>query len=297
MGVRRKLLTTFALWSLTGAALLIIVGAVATAADRSGLETTESVGSGPINWTQASAAILIVRTAPESKPGYQSVLATNSSGFAQHTRTKGVFSAVEDSWNVPKVNTSLPGKQFASDWVGIGGYADGTLVQAGTSERNNSGAAKYNAWTEVIPYPEVPLTGLRIRPGDLIRTSVVETSTDEWVLTVEDVTTRASGSRTVHYRSAGRSAEAIHERPNVRGRLSTLATTNNVTFDPGSVSTSGPGKPAWRPLLGTVQGAKLAQIVMVNGKDTTTLATPSAPSSDEQGFRVADGPSPPGAPN
>jgi Peptidase A4 family len=228
---------------------------------------------------------------------YQMVTSNNWSGYAQHTFKQGTFSAIEDTWTVPLVNTSKPRKQYSSDWVGIGGYNESTLVQAGTSEWNDNGTAKYDAWTEVLPDSAVTITGLAIRPGDEVLTVVEETAVNTWKMTVKNLTTGRSGGDTVRYRSSGKSAEAILERPHVNAGIARLATTGNVTFDPGSFSTAGPGTPVWQPLLTTIPQAKLAEIVMMNTKGTVTLATPSVPSSDLEGFSVADGataPPPPG---
>jgi hypothetical protein len=294
VGVRRKLLLVFAAMSLGGLPIPMLQAASSMGGQQ---QMTRDAGATASGRVVSGRLLLVGSDNVDSRSGYKTVLATNWAGFAQHTKTKGFFSAVEDTWRVPTVRTRIPGKQYASDWVGIGGYSNGSLVQAGTSEWNGGGTAKYNAWTEVLPQSEVVLTRLRIHPGDVIRTTVVESSTDEWILTVDDVTTHKSESRSVHYRSDGLSAEAIHERPNVNGRTSTLASTNVVVFDPGSFSTARPGKPRWHPLVESEKGAKLARIVMVNRNDTITIATPSVPSSDGLGFCVADGALPPAPPN
>jgi hypothetical protein len=249
--------------------------------------TTSGASSGPL---------ILVSGSGEARHGYTRVEATNWSGYAQHTKTKGMFSGVEDTWEVPKVSTTKPGKQFASDWVGIGGYSENTLVQAGTTEWNDNGKAMYNAWSEVLPQSVRPFE-LKIRPGDMVKAIVREVSPDVWVMKVVDLTTGKSDVKTVPYRSSGESAEAIHERPQVAGGVSKLARTSDVTFFPGTFATSGPGVPIWEPLLGTLSGAKLAQVVMVNNKGTAILASPSPPSATELGFCVADGPIPPQPPN
>ena len=77
-------------------------------------------------------------------------------------------------------------------------------------------------------------------------------------------------------------------------RLATLATTTNVTFNPGLFSSAAPGKPAWKPLLKPASGASLYEILMVNGGKT--IASPSAPNSASKGFAVADGSTPPPPP-
>jgi hypothetical protein len=68
-----------------------------------------------------------------------------------------------------------------------------------------------------------------------------------------------------------------------------LAKTTNVTFSPGSYSTSGAGTPNWKPLLGSAPSSTLYQIFMVNNNDTKILASPSLPSSNSEGFALADG--------
>ncbi len=218
----------------------------------------------------------------------------NWSGYAQNGTT-GEFSAVQDTWTVPTVNTSLSGSQYSSDWVGIGGYATNDLVQAGTEADNIGGTARYDAWTEILPAAEVVITGLTIHAGDKIKTTVKETSAGVWKMTVKDITTGQSGGKTVSYSSSGSSVEAIHERPCIAdgctsvNDLATLTKTNNVTFDPGKYSTSGPGTPVYKPLLSLATGATEYQIWMVNNADTAYIAAVSNPDSDSNGFTVAYG--------
>jgi len=264
------------------AALVLFVGAAA--AGSSGKATRATDGrSGQLGLMHP------VRTFGPSSRGYQKVGSSNWSGYAQHTTAKGTFTAVEGTWTVPKVDTSKSGSQYAADWVGIGGYSEDTLVQAGTLEWNADGTAKYEAWTEILPAALIRISGLSIHPGDQIKTTVVETSTNVWAMTVDDLTSGHSGGRTVTYKSRGESAEAIHERPEVNSGLATLATTSNVTFDPDNFSTSAPGSPVWKPLLKAISGAKLAEIFMTNNEGTAIIASPSAPSANDKGFTVADG--------
>jgi hypothetical protein len=228
--------------------------------------------------------------------GATKTFALNWSGYAQSTTHKGTFKAVRDFWRVPTVNTNASGNQYSSDWVGIGGFSDNTLVQAGTEADNIGGSAKYDAWTEIIPAPEVVISGLVIKPGDRMEGRVKETTAGTWKITVIDLTTGKSGGRTVKYNSSGKSAEAVHERPEVGGRLATLAKTSNVTFDPGSFSTAAPGTLSWKPLLKAASGATVNEIFMLNNAGTAVIASPSAADTDSDGFTVADGstsPSPP----
>ncbi len=251
------------------------------------------------------AAILAPLPGGES-PGGQSVHgfsqtgAYNWSGFAQGA-ANGTYKSVIDTWKVPTVNTSVSGTQYSSDWVGIGGLNDGTLVQAGTEADNLNGTAFYQAWTEVLPAAEDPLT-LVVHPGDKIKTSVV-LSGSTWTMKVKDVTTGLKASRTASQSSAGSSeasAEAIHERPCIAdgcttvSDLANLTQTTNVTFDPGKYGHSAtPNKPLMHPAT----GATVDQIFMVNNADTATIASPSNPDSDNDGFTVADGSTQPAPPS
>jgi hypothetical protein len=231
-------------------------------------------------------------------PGAQSVHGLtqlgsfNWSGYAQGA-ANGTYQSVVDTWKVPTVNTSPSGNQFSSDWVGIGGLNDATLVQAGTEADNAGGTAIYRAWTEVLPAAEDPLT-LKVHHGDTIKTSV-KLVAGVWHMKVKDVTTGKSAARTATQSSAGSSegsVEAIHERPCIAdgctstADLANLTQTNNVTFDPGKYGTS---SSATTPLMNLASGATLDQIFMVNNADTAIIASPSNPDSDNNGFTVADG--------
>lgn len=233
---------------------------------------------------------------PSVIEGTTQVGSLNWSGYAQ-VAAAGTFRALTDTWVVPTVNTAIAGNQFSSDWVGIGGVNDGTLVQAGTEGDNLGGTPLYRAWTEILPEPENPLT-LTVKPGDKITTTVKETKPGVWKLSVADKTTKKTASRTIAYAgSSHASIESIHERPcimapcNTVEDLATLATTTNVTFDPGKYGITVGGAPK-TPLMTLAAGASLDQIFMINNEQTELIASPSAPDADKagpDGFTVADG--------
>lgn len=232
--------------------------------------------------------------------GYSQLGSYNWSGFAQGT-PGATYRSVKDTWTVPTVNTSVSGDQYSSDWVGIGGLNDGSLVQAGTEADNFNGTAFYQAWTEVLPAAEDPLS-LVVHPGDKIKTSVVLSGTT-WTMKVKDVTTGQKASRTASKKSAGSSeasVEAIHERPCIAdgctsvNDLANLTQTTNVTFDPGKYGTSSTPN---TPLMNPAPGATVDQIFMVNNADTAYIASPSNPDSDNDGFTVADGATQPPPPS
>lgn len=266
-----------------GGGLLAMAGGAAGSTASAGAQARSHPAVGPM------VRVRTLHNATTRVGAVTQVESSNWGGYAQSTSAKSKFKAVRAFWKVPTVNTSASGSQFAADWVGIGGFNDQTLVQDGTEADNINGHAQYAAWTEIIPAPEVRISGLTIHPGDRMEGIVQETKSGTWKMTVKDLTTGKSGGRTVKYNSSGQSVEAIHERPEVNGSLASLAKTNNVTFDPGSFSTAAPGTLSWKPLLRAATGATVNEIFMVNNAGTAIIASPSAPDSDGDGFTMADG--------
>lgn len=232
----------------------------------------------------------------------------NWSGYAQSGK-RGTFTGVEATWTVPIVSTAAPGSQYSSDWAGIGGFSDKTLVQAGTSSDNIGGTARYQAWTETLPASSEPLA-MTVNAGDSITTLVREIAPRTWLMQVRDDTTGVTESRTVHYRSKGQSVELIHEVPEVcdpQCAIGALATTTDMTFHPGYYTSR--RQRGFQPLLtpaivnqrrsrGGVNTtyATLETLVMTT-QNGVILASPSAPDSDSNGFGVADGPAAPSPPS
>ena len=107
--------------------------------------------------------------------------ATPESGTGYH--------AIKTKFKVPTVTTG-PGNQYSSDWVGIGGFNTGDLVQDGIEADNLNGTAHYLAWTEILPASEVPLS-LVVHPGDVMKAIVKETAANTWVMKVKNLTTVA----------------------------------------------------------------------------------------------------------
>jgi hypothetical protein len=300
MDLRLKLVTGIAIAALGSSPLVLAGGAggahLAAPAARS------AVHAGGLRMPAPGVA-------PAVTSGATTSYAYNWSGYAQ-TDANGTYKGIADTWTVPTVNTSLSGDQYSSDWVGIDGYSNGNLVQAGTEGDNIGGKAHYDAWTEIIPAAEVVLPGLAIKPGNQIETIVLETSPNAWLMEVENLTTGQSGSRTVHYVTPGASAETVHERPCIAGDcsqlsdLATLSKTGNVTFDPGLYTTSYPpslltantSTVGWSPLLSGAPDAIVYRIFMLNDAASKIIAAPSVRSSDDEGFSIAYGATAPPAP-
>jgi hypothetical protein len=216
---------------------------------------------------------------PSAAQGRQALLqSTNWSGVAD---TGGTYTSVTGSWKVPTVKAAS-GNRFASDWVGIGGFSTGDLIQAGTSEQRVGGVNQYNAWTEILPASEVVIPGFTIHPGDAMTVTVKKGTGNSWTITVKDATSGHTFTKHLTYASCLCSAEWIHEAPTVNGTQSRLASTTNAVFDPGFVNGT--------TVIGS--GGTVNRIQLVGPTD----ATPSNLDSDHDGFQVKDGsavPSPP----
>ena len=103
-------------------------------------------------------------------------VSSNWSGYAlEDTAGAGLqWTSVTGTWRQPKAACDGGSTASAAFWVGIGGESDSSsgLEQTGTSaDCNADGTARYYAWYEILPAAaiEVPL---KVRPGDLITTSV-----------------------------------------------------------------------------------------------------------------------------
>ena len=207
---------------------------------------------------------------------------TNWSGYADTGLT---YTQVKGTWKVPTVKTQS-GEKYASDWVGIGGYSEGTLIQAGTSEQDVNGVITYNAWTEILPASEVPISGFTVHPGDSMTVTVKKVAgVNQWSITVKDTTAGETSTQGFSYSSSEASAEWIHEAPTVNGSQAVLALTNNVTFTADTLN--GATKLA--------SGGTVNEIQMVTSADKPE-ATPSAVSTKGDAFAVADGAKAPKAP-
>jgi hypothetical protein len=203
---------------------------------------------------------------------------SNWSGIAV---TGGTYTRATGSWVVPKVKIT-GGNRYAADWVGIGGYNTGDLIQAGTAEESVSGHANYYAWTEILPAPEVKISGFAIHPGDSLTVDVKQVSVGQWTITVTNHSTAKTFTQSLNYASTYASAEWIHEAPTVGGTQARLATTTNANFDHGTVNGA--------TVIGSAGTQHRIQLV------GPTDATPSRLDSDKDGVAVADGstaPSPP----
>jgi Peptidase A4 family len=218
---------------------------------------------------------------------------TNSSnnwfGYQQGLLEKNntLFHSISGRWIVPRATQHRKGQaEHSSDWIGIGGgcdnaqctITDNTLIQDGTEQDvNKKGNASYSAWWEIIPEPSTPIH-MTVRPGDHMFSSIVETprNSENWKITLRDVTRNETFTKKVSYTSSYATAEWIEETPLIIGTNAGFAALPNLTspvFDHGTVN----GHSA------KLKSSERINLVNSNGK---VIGAPSAPDPDLDGFNA-----------
>jgi hypothetical protein len=233
--------------------------------------------------------------------------ANNWSGYAE----SGSFSGVTAAWSVPAVAASTS-PTFSSAWVGVDGFTNSSLIQAGTEEDYYNGAAHYSAWWEILPAPETALPATYVvGAGDRMKASIYETTSTAgpgakgahahhlWMITLSDTSRRWSYTTTQSYSGAGASAEWIVEAPTVSGKLSTLAhytitpPAGTGDFDNAGFLTSlvSSGSPVYTNA--GLNRLKDAGVMIQNGAQ---VSTPGNPDSALTAFNAAYGSALPATP-
>jgi hypothetical protein len=204
----------------------------------------------------------------------------NWSGYAVTSKADNI-TRVKGSFVVPSAGLLPPG--FAATWAGIGGYNTQDLIQAGVAEQslpsNPLLGPKYNAWYELLPASETPLSGCSggngcpVKPGDVVTVKIHRGSGTSWTISMKDAG-HWRWTKTVSYKSSRSSAEWILEAPTV-GAQTMLAPVGTVHFGPKSTYVSG-GR------THTIAQGNPTRIVLSPG--VVAEATPSALASDGQSF-------------
>lgn len=208
--------------------------------------------------------------------------ARNWSGYAITATT---YTSVSGSWTVPTVNPPVKrhDRQFSSTWVGIDGFNDDDLIQAGTEQDWLGGSAFYQAWWEILPADEQPISGISVHPGDLMTVTITRGA--NWTISVTDVTRGQSFSTVRPYSGSGASAEWIQEAPTVGDHIASLAHDSTVDFTNATANGANPD-------LTTAD----AGVMTRGGRHGRIISIPSVPDAAGNGFAVAFGDVPPNPP-
>src|SRR6202050_3240774 len=162
-------------------------------------------------------------------------LSTNWSGIIESGQGTA-FTAIQGDWVVPGVGASTEDEDSGT-WIGIDGVDVQTLIQTGTAQDSgpdSSDPAPYYAWVELLPNQPGVIGNSSgpapVEPGDVMAASIVETSTDEWTIDINDTTQNWSFSQEFSYDTPGDTAEWIEEAPTVNTGVATLADYGSTTF-------------------------------------------------------------------
>jgi hypothetical protein len=208
----------------------------------------------------------------------------SSSNWSGYAKSTGTYSSATARWVVPSA-APTKASTYSSAWVGIDGFNNSDLIQTGTESDYYNKAAHYNAWWEILPAAETPISSISLHPGDVMTASITKGSGSTWTITIRDTTRGQSFTTQQNYSGPGTSVEWIEEAPTVGGHVATLAHYSSPdTFDPG---TANGGNPQLTASDSGVMVQKRAQV-----------STPSLPDSDTDGFNMAYGstaPAPPGS--
>ncbi len=218
---------------------------------------------------------------------HDSVTSTNWSGYAV-TGPTGSVTDVKGSWTVPAIQgTCSSTNQYSSHWVGIDGYTSSTVEQTGTDSDCQNGAPAYYAWYEFYPLPSFTISGMTIKPGDVITADVTH-SRSHYTVTITDLTTGQSFSKSKTVSSArASSAEWITEAPSSSGGVLPLANFGTVSWGYDNTNVANTN---YATISGTTAaigsfGAAVHQITMVTSGGAVK-ASPSALTSDGTSFTV-----------
>jgi hypothetical protein len=148
----------------------------------------------------------------------------NWSGYVYETT--GAYTSASGTFTVPALNSSDPSDSALAEWVGVDGWDDSDLIQAGVEEQ--PGSAPYS-WWEILPAPETEIDDLTIAAGNTVTVdlaqaqpvadcSVVDGEGDtvtgsEWNITLKNDSTNQSFSTQQCFGGASSSAEWIVEAP------------------------------------------------------------------------------------
>jgi hypothetical protein len=146
---------------------------------------------------------------------------------------------VYGEWFIPTV-TPIPnepsGGQTVGFWVGIDGYTNGQVLQAGMAATVTGSAVAYWVWTEWWTLPAIQVTNFPIKPGDYLTVLVCAPQPDHGFCSMLNKTTNQATSIGITppsgVTSIGASAEWI-----VEGISSILPVFSTVVFQNCSAGT------------------------------------------------------------
>ncbi|HUY09271.1 MAG TPA: G1 family glutamic endopeptidase [Candidatus Dormibacteraeota bacterium] len=244
----------------------------------SGTPTAASTFTFTVQVTDSSTPTAETAAAPLSILVYlASPTQIDSANWSGYILGDGPYTAVSGTFNVPDlVATATATATYASEWAGIDGFSNSDLIQAGVDEMYDpsTNLVYLEAWWEILPAAETPITTLDVAPGDSISVAISQFSSSVWSIEVSDNTTGNTFATHQAYTGPLSSAEWIVEAPEVNGVIANLG-----EYSP-DVKFSGLGVVGSQTSQNSLTKAALVQ-------DGRQVSTPS--SWTTSGFTVAYG--------
>jgi hypothetical protein len=134
-----------------------------------------------------------------------------SSNWSGYVETNGPYTAITGTFVVPSVSKYLAGSTV-SEWVGVDGWANRSLIQAGVDEvPQNSGDVLVEPWWEVLPAPQKQAAGIVVAVGDRVTVTISKVGGSTWSIGLTDDTNGGVFSTDKRYEGRLSSAEWIVE--------------------------------------------------------------------------------------
>ncbi len=224
----------------------------------------------------------LVATAP---PKQLLVTPYNSQNWSGYAIEGGAFSGIGGAFTVPTL-TSIPGTlSDTSEWVGIDGVSNSSLIQAGVHESDDgAGHTRVYAWWEILPAAETAIstTAFPVVPGDTVGVRIQKLTGRYWRITLTDGAEKFATTQS--YSGAQTSAEWVVEAPSYLASDGTEQIATLGDFSKKPIEFSGLG----------VAGVQMAldRIFLLDINNNTV----SSPSVLSNGFTVTYTPPPPPSP-
>ena len=229
--------------------------------------------------TRASEASPAIKEAQQQAlaevvPAHDSNAAFNWAGYVAD---EGVYTGVSGTWIVPHVSNPM-GNGADATWVGIGGVGTRDLIQAGTEALPTAdGSILYAAWFELLPR-DSKMVPFKVAPGDSVTVSIVEETTNHWLIFFKNNTTGERYEKRIVYESSYATAEWIEEMPLSPDMPLTLNDFGIVKFTSGFAIKDG------RAVTIKESGARPLRM---ENRNRETLAIPSELGVEGMSFSVA----------
>ncbi len=172
-------------------------------------------------WYTEPLDVALAPGAASSPPGL-AVPVRRSAGYkwSGYVASGGPFSRASGTFTVPSVTTDGCRQQL-SQWVGVDGQGNSSLIQAGVSEGDvdpytgdcTAGQLQVWAWWEVLPAAAHPVATVTVNSGDQVTVALWRLTPAQWGIEVTDDSTGESYGLAPHYGGPASSAEWVVEAP------------------------------------------------------------------------------------